>query len=602
MPIDTIEKVLSNIKSRSATLRKEYLQQCDIASSTHPARSQLSSTNLAHSYAAAEHDEKNLLRQTQGTPNLAIVTAYNDMLSAHQPYYRYPEKLKRYALNHGATAQVAGGTPAMCDGVTQGQPGMELSLFSRDIIALSTAVALSHNTFDGGLYLGICDKIVPGLLMGALSFGHLPGVFIPSGPMASGISNEQKAQVRVDFAEGKIGKEQLLESEEKSYHSQGTCTFYGTANSNQMLLEFMGLQLPGSAFVFPETPLRDALTENAVQRLVKTCLQQHTGLGYVMEAENLINGVIGLLATGGSTNHTLHLVAIARACGWILEWQDIAELSNVIPLLTRIYPNGSADVNAFHNNGGTPVVLNTLAENDLLFSNIQTAYNTPFNEAICFPYDLKNESIHWISTSKFNLDDTVVRPATTPFQNSGGLKLLQGNIGKAIIKVSSLKSGATQSISAPAIVFESQGAILAHYKDGKLNQDFIAVLPWQGPKANGMPELHKLTPPLTSLQNKGFNVALITDGRMSGASGKFPAAIHLTPEAADGGVIAKIKTGDHLTLDWSKDQLYVDVSDEELAARTPAPQPTPGTTFGRSLMKNMRTNSTPADQGASFIL
>ncbi|HAG95405.1 MAG: phosphogluconate dehydratase [Pseudomonadales bacterium] len=597
-----LQSVLDQLTQRSQSTRQAYLAMCDDMQTNAPQRSQISCTNLAHSYAAASNDEKQLLRQTQATPNLAIVTAYNDMLSAHQPYYRYPEAIKHYALKQGATAQVAGGTPAMCDGVTQGQPGMELSLFSRDVIALSTAVALSHNTFDAGLYLGICDKIVPGLLIGALSFGHLPGLFIPSGPMHSGISNDEKGKVRVAYAEGKVNEEALLRSEEKSYHSEGTCTFYGTANSNQMLLEIMGLQLPGSAFVPPNTDLRHTLTEAAVKATIKSTLQQRTGLGYILDAANLLNGVIGLLATGGSTNHTLHLVAIGRACGWQLTWDDIAALSEVIPLLTRLYPNGSADVNAFHANGGTPAVIDALWREELLFTDIETAYGETFDHARLFPLLEPDNTLGWQQSSDIEKDDAVMKPAHHPFKPTGGVKLLRGNLGEAIIKVSSLDESKAQNVTAPAIVFESQIDIMEQFKKGQLNKDFIAVLPGQGPAANGMPELHKLTPPLTSLQNQGFRVALVTDGRMSGASGKFPAAIHLTPEAVKGGPIGKIQTGDIIRLDWSNDQLVLEVDSATLDKRPQycAQHETPS--LGRALFKNARKNSSPANQGASFIL
>lgn len=593
--------VLEKLRTRSTSSRRAYLQMCDQLETESPQRSRVGCTNLAHSYAAADTNEKDLLRQTQATPNLGIVTAYNDMLSAHQPYYRYPEQIKQFALKHGATAQVAGGTPAMCDGVTQGQPGMEMSLFSRDTIALSTAIALSHNTFDAGLYLGICDKIVPGMLMGALSFGHLPGIFIPSGPMQSGISNEEKAKVRVAYAEGKVDEKVLLDSEEKSYHSDGTCTFYGTANSNQMLLEMMGLQLPGSAFVAPHSALRLCLTEDAIKALVKSSLQQKTGLGYVMDATNLLNGVIGLLATGGSTNHTLHLIAIGRACGWELTWEDMAELSKVVPLLTRLYPNGKADVNAFHDNGATPAVIDTLWDEGLVFTEIKTAYSSPFDQARSFP-NLNGNDLQWQNSAEIRKDPAVFRAASEPFSKSGGLKLLTGNIGEAVIKVSSLSDELGTRITAPAVVFHSQQEIQEQFKAGALNKDFIAVLPGQGPAANGMPELHKLTPPLTSLQNQGFKVALITDGRMSGASGKFPAAIHLTPEAAKGGVIGKIQSGDIITLDWSQDQLILEIDSDTLEKR---PVQTPATselTLGRILFGNARQNVGPANEGASFIV
>lgn len=601
MPHPILQNVLDKLVQRSEDTRTRYLDLCDQMQTEHPQRSSVSCTNLAHSYAGAEPKEKDLLRQTQRTPNLAIVTAYNDMLSAHQPYYRYPERIKNVALKHGATAQVAGGTPAMCDGVTQGQPGMELSLFSRDVIALSTAVALSHNTFDAGLYLGICDKIVPGLLIGALSFGHLPGLFIPSGPMHSGISNEEKAKVRVAYAEGKVGSDELLASEEKSYHSQGTCTFYGTANSNQMLLEMMGLQLPGSAFVAPNTPLRHLLTEEAVRATISSSLHPKRGLGYILDATNLLNAVIGLLATGGSTNHTLHLVAIGRACGWILTWEDIAELSDIIPLLTKLYPNGAADVNAFHDNGGTPAVIDTLWEQGLIFTDIETAYGLPYIEARKLPQLSSDGNLLWSDAGAIPKNENVFRQASTPFKPTGGVKLLGGNLGQSIIKVSSLPDSVT-SITAPAIVFSTQDEIIEQFQAGKLNQDFIAVLPGQGPAANGMPELHKLTPPLTSLQNQGYKVALVTDGRMSGASGKFPAAIHLTPEAVQDGPIGKIRNGDIVTLDWGNNRLHLELDNAALSQREMAHLDDAPLTLGRSLFGNARRCVSQASAGASFIL
>ncbi len=598
----TIQATLDAVMERSQASRAQYLTRCKQADDLLPSRSRISKTNLAHSYAAASDEEKSILRQTQSSPNIGIVTAYNDMLSAHQPYYRYPEKLKAYALKYGATAQVAGGTPAMCDGVTQGQPGMELSLFSRDVIALSTAVALSHNTFDAGVYLGICDKIVPGLLIGALSFGHLPGIFIPSGPMHSGISNEEKGKVRVAYAEGKVDESALLESEEKSYHSEGTCTFYGTANSNQMLLEMMGLQLPGSAFVATRGELRDRLTEEAMKVCIQSSLHADTGLGYILGAENLLNGVIGLLATGGSTNHTMHLVAIGRAAGWDLRWEDLATLSEVVPLVCKLYPNGSADVNEFHKNGGTPAVIQTLLDCGLAFSDIRTAYQLPFAQSTQLPVAVEGNSITWLPTQDISKNDAVFRSASTPFSASGGLKLLQGNIGKAIIKVSSLADKNVTSITAPAVVFQTQEDIMEQFKLGNLNKDFIAVLPGQGPAAIGMPELHKLTPPLTSLQNKGFKIALITDGRMSGASGKFPAAIHLTPEAEKGGVIGKIRDGDIITVDWENDLIEVEISSETIDSRPAYQPPATPQTLGRILFQTSRNNVSPADQGASFIV
>lgn len=598
---DTIRAVTQRIRKRSNGLRSEYRRNCEAARSRPTARANIGCTNLAHSYAAASQDEKILLRHTESTPNIGIVTAYNDMLSAHQPYGRYPERIKRTALRHGATAQVAGGVPAMCDGVTQGEPGMELSLFSRDTIALSTAIALSHHVFDGALYLGICDKIVPGMLMGALSFGFLPGLFVPSGPMPSGISNEEKNRVRIAHAEGKVGREALLQSEEASYHSPGTCTFYGTANSNQMLLEVMGLQLPGSAFVNPDTPLREALTDHAVKQILAQCRSGAKGIGELLEAEHIVNAMIGLLSTGGSTNHTLHIPAFARAAGWLVDWQDFADLSAVVPLLARLYPNGTADVNDFHHVGGTPAVIKTLVEHGLLYGEIETAHGIPLTSCELNPV-WRDGQLQWENQPLPTPDHAVLRPATAPFSDTGGLRLLTGNLGRAIIKTSSLPAKLASSITAPARVFSSQESFLAAYASGELQLDFVAVLPGQGPAANGMPELHKLSPALTSLQNQGFKVALLTDGRMSGASGKFPAAIHVTPEACHGGLIGKIHNGDTVCIDWENNTLRLQVEDSVLAQRNPfTPLPSP-MTLGRQLFAQARATVSPAEQGGSFIL
>ncbi len=596
-----IQEVTRRIRERSQTSRSAYLRDCDIARSRPTARARIGCTNLAHSYAAASHNEKVLLRHTEKTPNLGIVTAYNDMLSAHQPYGHYPDQIKREALLAGATAQVAGGVPAMCDGVTQGEPGMELSLFSRDTIALSTAIALSHHVFDGALYLGICDKIVPGMLMGALSFGFLPGLFVPSGPMPSGISNEEKARVRVAHAEGKVSQDALLKSEEASYHSAGTCTFYGTANSNQMLLEMMGLQLPGSSFVAPDTQLREQLTAAAVKILAEQCKSDSKGIGERLEAEHVINGMIGLLATGGSTNHTLHIVAYARAAGWIVDWQDFADLSAVIPLLTKLYPNGSADVNEFHRNGGTPAVMLALGENGLLHAEIETAHGMNLFQSEQFP-TLDNTQLQWKKPPTITSDNPVVRPVSHPFSVSGGLQLLTGNIGRAIIKTSSLPNELAAFVEAPARVFVDQESFQEAFRNGELNQDLVAVLPGQGPAANGMPELHKLSPALTSLQNKGFKVALLTDGRMSGASGKFPAAIHVTPEACHAGLIGKICNGDMIRIDWQSNQIELLVSTGVLEERAEFKLEANANTLGRQLFTKARQQVSPADQGASFIL
>lgn len=601
MTHSAILAITERIRTRSQPFRSDYLRNCDLARSKPTARSRIGCTNLAHSYAAASADEKILLRHTEKTPNLGIVTAYNDMLSAHQPYGHYPDQIKQVALRAGATAQVAGGVPAMCDGVTQGEPGMELSLFSRDTIALSTAIALSHHVFDGALFLGICDKIVPGMLMGALSFGFLPGLFIPSGPMPSGLSNEEKSRIRIAHAEGKVDRDALLQSEEASYHSAGTCTFYGTANSNQMLLEMMGLQLPGSSFVTPDTPLRRALTELAVVSLVERIKSQTKGIGELLEAENLVNGIIGLLATGGSTNHTLHLVAIAKAAGWLIDWQDIADLSAVIPLLAKLYPNGAADVNDFHRLGGTPAVMRTLAEDGLLYPEIETAHGVSLTDTSLYPA-WQQERLHWQETPTLPPDGSILRPANFPFSATGGLRLLQGNLGRSIIKTSSLPKDIPEVIVAPARVFTDQESFLQAYRNGELQLDFVAVLPGQGPAANGMPELHKLSPALTSLQNQGFRVALLTDGRMSGASGKFPAAIHVTPEACRGGLIGKIHNGDPIRIDWNTNRMDLQVDADVLTQRNDFVLPPTPSTLGRQLFSHARAQVSPADQGASFIL
>lgn len=596
-----ILEITNRIRKRSDQGRSDYLRQCDMARARPTSRAAIGCTNLAHSYAAANNDEKILLRHTEKTPNLGIVTAYNDMLSAHQPYGHYPDQIKKAALRNGATAQVAGGVPAMCDGVTQGQPGMELSLFSRDTIALSTAVALSHHVFDGALYLGICDKIVPGMLIGALSFGFLPGLFVPSGPMPSGLSNEEKARIRVAHAEGKVGDDVLLQSEEASYHSAGTCTFYGTANSNQMLLEIMGLQLPGSSFVTPDTPLRQALTDQAVATLAENCKANTKGLGELLDATHIVNALIGLLVTGGSTNHTLHLVAIARAAGWMIDWQDFAELSDTVPLLARLYPNGSADVNDFHRLGGTPAVIQTLAEQGLVYPDIETVHGMPLTASALYP-SWQEERLQWKKVPALQPESDILRPASSPFSHHGGLRLLQGNLGRAIIKTSSLPKSIPENVEAPARVFPSQESFLHAFSNGELQGNLIAVLPGQGPAANGMPELHKLSPALTSLQNKGFQVALLTDGRMSGASGKFPAAIHVTPEAVHGGLIGRIHDGDLIRIDWHNNMVELMVESHILAQRELYSAPASSHTLGRQLFSHARAQVSPADQGASFIV
>lgn len=536
----------------------------------------------------------------EAQPNIAIVSAYNDMLSAHQPFEAFPAILKKAVKASGATAQFAGATPAMCDGVTQGYPGMELSLFSRDVIAMSTAIALAHHTFDGVIGLGVCDKIIPGLLIGALSFGHLPAIFAPAGPMTSGISNSDKAKTRQLFAEGKIGREALLESEQQSYHSPGTCTFYGTANSNQMMMEFMGLHLPNAAFCNPNTPLRDALTAEAGRHIVTMARDQNTfkGIGEIINEKTIINGVIGLLATGGSTNHTMHLIAIARAAGIDLRWEDFDALSEIIPLLARVYPNGKADVNHFHAAGGLAFVIRELLDAGLLHEDVDTVVGHGLRAYAEEPF-LDGEQLAWQAAPKKSLDNDIIRPVAEPFSPNGGLKLLTGNIGKAVIKTSAV-SPEHRLIEAPAIVFHHQNELMTAFKKGELDKDFIAVVRYQGPRANGMPELHKLTPPLGVLQERGFNVALVTDGRMSGASGKIPAAIHCSPEALLGGNIGKIRDGDLLRLDAHTGELNALVDADEWQKRTIEHPDLSDNDIGmgRELFAGMRALSRPAEEGA----
>ncbi|MBP9742758.1 MAG: phosphogluconate dehydratase, partial [Burkholderiales bacterium] len=536
-----IEQVTATIINRSQATRSKYLAHMQANYGVKVSREQLSCTNLAHAIAAEDKEVKFRLKKIE-SPNIGIVTAYNDMLSAHQPYYRYPEYLKQAILKSGATAQVAGGVPAMCDGITQGQTGMELSLFSRDVIAMATAISLSHNVFDGVLCLGICDKIVPGLLIGALQFGYLPTIFVPSGPMPSGISNKEKAQTRKLYAEGRVGEEVLLESEIKSYHAAGTCTFYGTANSNQMLMEIMGLHIPGSAFVMPNTPLRYALNDYAAQQVVK--LTNHNGnfipLCEVVTEKSIVNAIVGLLATGGSTNHTLHLPAIAKACGIIINWDDFSAISKVIPLLAKVYPNGEADINQFHQAGGVAYVISQLLTQGLLHEDVMTVVGQGLHQYTKNPTLVENKLI-WEEALNKNM--TVVRPINNPFAPDGGLRLLQGNLGRAVSKVAAIAKE-HRYVKAEARVFVNQDEVIKAYKDGELNRDCVVVLCFQGPRANGMPELHGLTPSLASLQDQGYKVGLVTDGRMSGASGKVPNAIHLTPESLNQGAITKIRDGD----------------------------------------------------------
>ncbi|MBL8251126.1 MAG: phosphogluconate dehydratase [Candidatus Competibacter sp.] len=588
----TLAAVTDRIRQRSASTRAAYLARIERARANGPARKNLSCTNLAHAFAASEPHDKQVLKEARW-PNIAIVSAYNDMLSAHQPLERFPALIKQ-------AARKAGGVPAMCDGVTQGQPGMELSLFSRDVIAMATAVALAHAAFDAVLCLGVCDKIVPGLLIGALHFGHLPTIFVPGGPMPSGLPNAEKSKIRQLYAEGKVGRDILLESEAKSYHAPGTCTFYGTANSNQMLMEIMGLHLPGSAFVPPDTPLRDALTQAAAQRAAKiTALGQHyIPIGHVIDERAIVNGIVGLLATGGSTNHTLHLVAIARAAGIAINWDDFGDLSAIIPLLAKVYPNGQADVNQFHAAGGIGFLIGQLLDAGLAHEEVLTVMGRGLTHYRNEPF-LDNGALRWRPAPSQSGDGSVLRPASQPFSPDGGLKILNGNLGRAVLKVSAVESG-HRVVEAPALIFDDQDDLLAAFDRGELRRDFVAVVRYQGPRANGMPELHKLTPPLGALQDDGFKVALVTDGRMSGASGKVPAAIHVTPECLAGGPLAKVRDGDIIRLDGARGVLEARVSDAEWAAR---PLETVDLShyhhgLGRELFAAFRANAADAERGA----
>jgi phosphogluconate dehydratase len=595
-----VAQVTDGIRARSRATRSAYLATVAEARAAGAARGQVSCTNLAHAFAAQAPADKLALRGIR-QPNLAIVSAYNDMLSAHQPLARYPDLIKAGARSAGAVAQFAGGVPAMCDGITQGQPGMELSLFSRDVIAMSTAVALSHAVFDAVLCLGVCDKIVPGLLIGALQFGHLPALFVPAGPMTSGLSNDEKAQIRQRFAQGKIERAELLEAESRAYHGPGTCTFYGTANSNQPLMEVMGLHLPGAAFVTPNTPLRDALTRAAAARAAEiTCLGKHyTPLAEIVDERAIVNAIVGLLATGGSTNHTIHLVAIARAAGIVINWDDFDALSAVVPLLARIYPNGSADVNHFHAAGGCGFVIRELLDAGLLHPDVRTVAGDHLSRYTREPF-LEGDLLVWRSAPQQSLDANVLRPVSNPFSRDGGLKILRGNLGRAVIKVSAVKAE-HRRIEAEAMVFDDQESFLDSFKRGELRRDFVAVVRFQGPRANGMPELHKLTPALGSLQDEGFRVALVTDGRMSGASGKVPAAIHVTPECLAGGPLACVRNGDIIRLDADAGVLEAKVAAAEWAAREIAIGDLSANArgMGRELFAAARANARSAEQGAS---
>jgi phosphogluconate dehydratase len=595
-----VAAVTNRIIERSAPTRRRYLDLIERQRDAGVDRSRMGCGNLAHGFAAAGED-KAVIR-AGGAMNIGIVTAYNDMLSAHQPYYRYPEQMKLWAREVGATAQVAGGTPAMCDGVTQGLAGMDLSLFSRDVIALSAAIGLSHGMFEGTAMLGICDKIVPGLLIGALRFGHLPGLLIPAGPMPSGLANKEKVRVRQLYAEGKCGRDELLEAEAASYHGAGTCTFYGTANSNQMMMEMMGLHVPNAAFINPGTKLRQALSRAAVHRLAEIGWdgEDYRPLGRVVDEKAVVNAAVGLLATGGSTNHAIHLPAIARAAGIIIDWEDLDRLSSVVPLVARVYPNGSGDVNHFQAAGGLAYVISSLLEHGLLHPDILTISEGGFADYTADPR-LDGETLVWEKAPAEPLDDSIVRSAAHPFQPDGGMRLVEGNLGRAIFKTSAVGQD-RWTIEAPARVFSDQNEVLAAFKAGELDRDVVVVVRFQGPRATGMPELHKLTPQLGVLQDRGFRVALVTDGRMSGASGKVPAAIHVSPEALGGGPLAKVQDGDIIRLSAEEGLLEALIDADEWEARDVAAPPPPPLGTGRELFAFMRHGADEAEKGGSAML
>ena len=592
-----IERVTARIIDKSKDSRRRYLDLIEREAEKFPGRGALSCSNLAHGFAAALED-KGAIAHGRG-PNLAIVTAYNDMLSAHQPYGRYPEAMKLYAREVGATAQVAGGVPAMCDGVTQGQDGMELSLFSRDAIAMAAAVALSHAMFDGMALLGICDKIVPGLVIGALRFGHLPAIFIPSGPMPSGLANKEKQKVRQLYAEGKASRADLLDSESASYHSPGTCTFYGTANSNQIMLELMGLHLPAASFVPPNTPLRTALTRAAVHRLAEIGREgnDYRPMARVVDEKAIVNAAVGLLCTGGSTNHAIHLPAMARAAGIKLDWQDLDELSSAVPLLARVYPNGAGDVNHFHAAGGVSFLVRELLGAGLAHGDVLTVAQGGMAAYAAEPV-LTGDTLNWQLAPLQSGEDTMLRPANRPFMPDGGMRLVKGNLGRATFKTSAVDPE-RWTIEAPCQVFSTQDEVQAAFKAGELNRDVIVVVRFQGPRANGMPELHKLTPPLGVLQDRGHKVALVTDGRMSGASGKVPAAIHVTPEALAGGALAYLRDGDRVRLCAHTGALEVL---EDISQREPMLPPRAEMGMGRELFALLRNHADGAEEGASAML
>ncbi|KGD35153.1 phosphogluconate dehydratase [Burkholderia pseudomallei] len=599
----TLASVTERVIARSRPTRQAYLARIDAAQGHFPARGALSCANLAHGFAGLEGSDKFAIKAIR-EPNIGIVSAYNEMLSAHAPYKGFPDIIKAAARERGGVAQFAGGVPAMCDGVTQGNAGMELSLFSREVIAMSTAVALTHNMFDAVLCLGICDKIVPGLLIGALQFGHLPTIFVPAGPMTSGLSNDDKAKIRQQFATGQVGRDALLEAESAAYHGHGTCTFYGTANSNQMLMEVMGLHLPSAAFVHPHTPLRDALTAEAARRVLELTAErgQYTPIGHVIDERAIVNGIVALLATGGSTNHTLHLVAIARAAGILIDWDDFDALSAAVPLLAKIYPNGKADVNHFHAAGGIAFLVRNLLEGGLLHEDVTTVAGKGLAHYTKEPR-LIDGKLTWVDGVGESADDKVLRPIAAPFQPDGGLRLMQGRLGRGVIKISAV-APEHRKVTAPAIVFDSQEAVQAAFDAGELKRDFVAVVRFQGARANGMPELHRLTPLLGVLQDQGFRVALVTDGRMSGASGKVPAVIHVSPEALLSGPLGKVCTGDTIVIDAQAGALDVEIDEQAWAARAvaqPAHQAENEVGFGRELFGVFRAAAAPAEQGASVF-
>ncbi len=595
----SILNITNRIIERSVASRAKYLAQMNNSQLTKVTRAKLSCGNLAHAFASCNFEDKASLKG-EVKVNIGIINSYNDMLSAHKPYESYPEIIRSKAAAIGAVAQVAAGVPAMCDGVTQGQMGMELSLLSRDVIALSTAIGLSHNMFDAGLFLGICDKIVPGMLIGALRFGHLPCAFIPGGPMPTGISNDEKAEIRKQYALGEISKKELLDGESAAYHSAGTCTFYGTANSNQMLMEIMGLHLPGSSFVPPNSKLRFLLTQETVKVVATNARLNQRKLADIISEKTIVNGMIGLLATGGSTNHTLHLIAIAAAAGIHITLDDFSDLSTVVPLLSRVYPNGKADVNQFHSNGGMSFIVSTLIENGLIHRDVPTIVGENLDDYVKAPSINDAGELEWNPISCKNADSEILRTANRPFSDNGGIKVLKGNLGTAVIKTSAVAKN-NRNVTAPAVVYIDQETFVNDFKKGKLNKDFVAVIKFQGPKANGMPELHQLTPMLSILQNQGYKVALVTDGRMSGASGKVPAAIHLSPEAFDGGPLSKIKNGDIVQLNSEKGTLNVNVLDQEMNDRIPEEISVLNEGCGRELFNVLRSSLSSSKEGASLF-